>query len=72
MENKKRNYKRRVERGQGRVEVIKHLDEISKLIEEGYTYTKIFKKMTEEGKLTLAYVSFCRTLRQKITVIKNK
>ena len=50
-------YKKRIEHGQARVEFIRNLDEIRKMLGEGYTIRAIHRKLIEDGKITMSYTS---------------
>ncbi len=54
----------RIRIGQGRVEFIAHREEILKRIEQGYSIIRIHEELTEQGKLTMAYPSFCAIVRR--------
>ncbi len=54
---------KRIETGTGRVEFIKHREEIFKLLNEGYTIMMVYEILKEKYKITQAYPTFTMHLR---------
>lgn len=57
--------KKRIERGLGRVEFIKHIREIRRMLINGYSYTEIHKTLKEQGKFTMSYKTFYQILKPR-------
>ena len=68
----KKGEKKKLNPGCARVEFIKNIDEIKKLIEDGHSFRNIHRILTERGKITMSYSALYKYINPPKRKLKGK
>lgn len=57
-------HKRQIARNAAKVEFIANAEEVMSMLDKGFNNFNIYKALSDKGRITMSYRSFCRNLRQ--------